>query len=155
MLVTYAGATDTVEQKTTSEQINVAIATDDTAKVYVDGKLVIKTSTLTLTQFTISSLSRVIALDIASVLVPIGFTIQMSNGIVSDASWKCVDAFDSNNWMNTHFDDRQWRSAVAFVQNKFVLINEANEKVLSGENWWVSTMPPLKSRIFCRKRLLD
>ena len=150
-----SASTERVEIEPVHTPISVIIATDDAATVYVDGEVKITTVSMVQSRFNIDSSNRVIALDIINDRpLLIGFTIMMSNGIVSDSSWKCTDAFNTVDWMQVGYNDQWWPNAQYLMRNDMVNSADAVLSDISPGNFWVSVQIPFfSSRIFCRRTL--
>ena len=136
---------------TPSPQIIVKIVTDDHANVFVDGKQIITTKTLEPQVFTISASSRLFALEIFNVMFTVGFTLTMSNGVVSDTSWKCTSAPGLSGWQRSDYNDISWPFAERFIQHKYLLL--LPDDIIPPDNWWISVSNSLVSHMYCRKFL--
>ena len=97
--------------------IRLKVITDDKATIYVDGDKVLETKPIVVQTVNISASFEVIAIEVTSFFLFIGFMAKTSSGIETNKSWKCVTNTQSTKWMKTTFDDSKWPQAVPYANN--------------------------------------
>ena len=78
---------------------------------------------------------------------PAGIIGSFSTGLVTDASWRCINKYIPR-WQSPDFDDSKWPGAVVFQRNTVL----QGPKIASEAKWiWTSTYNDIN--VFCRSVL--
>ena len=117
--------------------------------VYVDGasketNFGWKRSELT-TQYNVSG-AAVIAIKCVRFFRDTGIIGSFDNGLVTDASWKCVSSYYTD-WMLVSFNDSSWPQAKEQSDSKHLFVNISPNATLI---WSLDTN---KRTVYCRRRL--
>ena len=78
-----------------------------------------------------------------------GFIGSLSNGLVTDGSWKCTRDL-ATDWEKLNFDDSKWSAPTATRANG----DPQARRVASSAKWiWAGAYNDAKTTVYCRKRL--
>jgi hypothetical protein len=137
------------------ELVTVTMIADDEGTVYIDGLKKVLLPMLKVAKFNISPLTSCIAVYVTNIAVTTGLMMQASNGMETDATWKCTAEQQTGYaWTRVNFDDRHWPKAKLLSRNdKGRLLVIRSIKGFSPQTYWISVENSHAPEIYCRKNI--
>jgi hypothetical protein len=130
---------------------------DNAFRLYADGVLLGSGSNWPTTYSFSTDASEVLAVYAWNWGGPVGILLSTSAGLVTDSTWKCIDAHlvTSADWYKPDFNDMSWPNAVVFGYNG-VSPWGTRPGISASAQWIWAPTPPHGSqpqKVYCRKKL--
>ena len=127
----------------------LAVCSDDSHKIYIDGKEVFNNSLYNLSsKVFIPNILEVIAISVTNIHKFGAFKAALSDGsVVSDGSWKCSPKLFSD-WQLVDFDDSLWSAPTTTGS-----FDACNDFPSSAKWLWTDKSYSSINTIYCRKTM--